>query len=100
MLHVLDDWSNLLESKGQIDVTYRDLEKAFDKVPHQRLLSKLHSYGINDVLIKWIESFLCSRMQRVRLTAACQIVNRSLVASHKEVCWDLFYLLFSLMTFL
>jgi len=67
LLKVSDDWTKLLENRGQIDIIYTDLEKAFDKVPHQRLLSKLQSYGINTVLISWIKSFLCSRVQRVKI---------------------------------
>jgi len=31
-----------LEKRGQIDAIYSDFEKAFDKVPHKRLISKLH----------------------------------------------------------
>jgi hypothetical protein len=69
LLQVFDDWSSLLEKKGQIDVIYTDLEKAFDKVPHQRLLSKLHSYGLNVTLITWIDSFLCHRLQRVKINS-------------------------------
>jgi hypothetical protein len=69
LLQVFDDWSGLLENKGQIDVIYTDLEKAFDKVPHKRLLSKLFSYGINANLIKWIESFLCYRFQRIKINS-------------------------------
>ena len=45
---------------------YTDFEKAFDKVPHMRLLSKLYSYGINEELINWI-SFLVNRSQQVRI---------------------------------
>lgn len=41
LLTVLDDWTKILEEGGQIDVIYTDLEKAFDKVPHHRLLMKL-----------------------------------------------------------
>jgi len=69
LLKVSDDWTNLLENKGQIDVIYTDFEKAFDKVPHQRLLSKLYSYGINSSLIAWIKSFLCSRVQCVKINS-------------------------------
>jgi len=36
---MLDDWTEELEAGGQIDVIYTDYEKAFDKVPHRRLLN-------------------------------------------------------------
>jgi len=42
-----------------------DFEKAFDKVPHRRLISKLHSYGINSKIISWITDFLDNRQFRV-----------------------------------
>jgi len=57
LLSMLDDWTELLESGGRIDGIYTDLEKAFDKVPHRRLISKLHSYQVNNEIILWIESF-------------------------------------------
>jgi hypothetical protein len=43
LLEILDDWSKALESDGQINVVYTDFEKAFDKVLHKSLISKLHS---------------------------------------------------------
>ena len=42
----------MLEDGGQIDVIYTDFEKAFDRVPHKRLISKLYSYNINEDIIK------------------------------------------------
>jgi len=59
LLHVLDTWVKNLEEDGQIDVTYTDFAKAFDKVPHCRLISKLCSYGVIDQLILWIKDFYC-----------------------------------------
>jgi len=41
MLHMLDKWTEYLENGGQIDAVCSDFKKAFDKVPHTRLLSKL-----------------------------------------------------------
>ena len=41
LLNLLDKWTKYLENGGQIDVIYTDFEKAFDKVPHRRLLYKL-----------------------------------------------------------
>jgi len=67
LLQVLDTWTECLEQGGQIDVIYTDLQKAFDKIPHKRLISKLHSYGIHKSLIGWIECFLANRKQRVRV---------------------------------
>jgi len=43
-----------------VDVIYTDFEKAFDKVPHKRLLSKLHSYGV----LAWVKEFLINRQQK------------------------------------
>ena len=67
LLKVTDEWVNIIEDGGQVDVIYTDFEKAFDRVPHKRLLSKLYSYGIHDTIIKWIENFLSNRSQRVRV---------------------------------
>ena len=46
---------------------FMDFTKAFDSVPHERLLLKLHAYGIRDPLLSWIRSFLTNRQQRVVL---------------------------------
>ena len=40
---------------------YMDFEKAFDKVPHRRLISKLYSYRINKKTITWISDFLIKK---------------------------------------
>ena len=53
-----------------IDVIYLDFQKAFDKVPHQRLLLKIKAMGIDGDLYKWIETWLVGRQQRVVLNGA------------------------------
>jgi len=64
-------WTESLESSGgQIGVIYTKLEKAFDKVPHKRLISILYSYKINPGVIKWIESFLTNRDKWLDLMAS------------------------------
>ena len=70
LLHMLDDWTECLEKGGQIDAVYTDFEKAFDKVPHQRLISKLHSYKIHDVIIAWIVDFLKARKFRLKVNGS------------------------------
>ena len=44
-----------------------DFKKAFDLVPHVRLLTKLQAYGISGKLLEWIRAFLTDCMQRIVL---------------------------------
>ena len=48
-----------------VDVIYLDFQKAFDKVPHRRLLRKVRALGIDGPAANWIESWLGNRRQRV-----------------------------------
>ena len=54
-------------SQKQTDVIIMDFAKAFDKVPHRRLLYKLGYYGIRGSTHKWISSWLSERSQKVVL---------------------------------
>lgn len=54
-------------SGGQVDVIYTDFSKAFDKVSHNVLLSKLHSHGVSGMLLKWFGSYLKGRKFRVQI---------------------------------
>lgn len=54
------------ERDGWADCVYLDLKKAFDKVPHGRLLKKLEKIGgIQGSILKWMEDFLVGREMRV-----------------------------------
>ncbi len=63
----MDFLTNALAQKKWVDLLFLDFEKAFDKVPHRRLLLKLKAYGLSGILLKWIEAFLRGRKQRVVL---------------------------------
>ena len=54
-----------LEEKKQVDMIVLDFSKAFDKVPHHRLMMKLWNYGVQGSTHAWIKSFLLGRTQRV-----------------------------------
>ncbi|PFX15492.1 putative RNA-directed DNA polymerase from transposon BS [Stylophora pistillata] len=54
-----------LDHGDQMDMIILDFSKAFDKVPHQRLISKLQFYGIQGSTLTWIKSWLTSRSQSV-----------------------------------
>ena len=61
-LQVVTKW---LHESSPVDIIYLDFQKAFDKVPHQRLLLKLKSHGMGEGIIRWIEKWLTDRRQRV-----------------------------------
>ena len=65
LLATLQDLLSLRDKKIQIDVAVLDFSKAFDTVPHDRLIGKLKFYGINGQIVNWISSFLKNREQRV-----------------------------------
>ena len=50
------------------DVLLIDFSKAFDSVPHQRLLLKFNYYGITGNSVSWIENFLLYRTQYVQVS--------------------------------
>lgn len=67
ILHVIDEWTRIVDEGGEADVIYMDFQKAFDKVPHQWLLNKQTSYGIAGDIYQWIASFLTGSKQRVHI---------------------------------
>ena len=46
-----------------VDSIYLDFSKAFDTVPHRRMLGKLDAYGIRGNSFSWIKGFLYDRTQ-------------------------------------
>lgn len=70
LLKVLHDVGSALDSGREIDLIYLDFAKAFDSVPHKKLIGKLQSYGISGSLLRWFENYLCDRKQRVVVEGA------------------------------
>ena len=60
-----EDLCRSLDRGKQQDLLILDFSKAFDTVPHQRLLYKLSHYGINGTTLTWIRNWLIDRSQRV-----------------------------------
>ena len=65
MLCFLEEITKWIDVGSPVDIIYLDFQKAFDKVPHQRLLLKLKAHGIGDSITDWIEQWLTDRKQRV-----------------------------------
>ena len=59
------DLLEAFDNDTQSDVLVLDFNKAFDTVPHRKLLSKLEAYGIHGPILHWIENFLMQRKMSV-----------------------------------
>ena len=65
LLHLLNTLTKVFDKGGEVDVVYMNFQKAFDSIPHERMMAKLEGYGVRDPILSWVRSFLCSRRQRV-----------------------------------
>ena len=65
LIQTMYDLTTSSNKKVQTDAIILDFSKAFDTVPHNRLILKLSHMGINTQMITWITAFLKDRRQRV-----------------------------------
>ena len=78
LLEVLNIWTEALSHGLPVDIIYLDYEKAFDKVPHTRLINQLSKYGIKGNVLKWIQDYLHNRTQRVRVNGQFSTTSKVL----------------------
>ena len=65
LLLATHQWHTTLESHKQVACVFFDLRKAFDSVPHQALLNKLHNLQVPGTLLLWLFNYLSNRHQWV-----------------------------------
>nr|VZI22332.1 unnamed protein product [Spirometra erinaceieuropaei] len=68
LLYCLEHWTRAVDRGDMMHVIYIDFKKAFDSVPHHRLLYKLSRAGVRGKLLMWIRSFLVGRSQAVHVS--------------------------------
>jgi hypothetical protein len=75
--------SDTVETRGQIDVVYLDISKAFDLMNHQQLATAMRDVGLPTHWIHWTLSYLSNRSYRVKAgqsLSASQILPTSGIA--------------------
>ena len=71
LLEFLETVTKHFDAGDPMDIIYLDFSKAFDKVPHQRLLRKMEALGVQGKLKDWVAAWLSNRKQRTVLNGAC-----------------------------
>ena len=62
-----EDVTMKMDMGEPVDVVYLDIQKAFDKVPHRRLMGKTRAHAIGGGVLTWIKNWLVDRKQRVAI---------------------------------
>ncbi|KAF7236281.1 Granulocyte colony-stimulating factor receptor [Varanus komodoensis] len=68
LVEFYDKVSRWLDGGDAVDVVYLDFSKAFAKVPHDTLVEKLRSFGIDQSTVWWIRAWMTDRKQRVTIS--------------------------------
>ena len=94
ILHSIDTINEYLAEGNCTDIFYFDFKKAFDSVPHNRLLTKLSAYGIPEKMVNIIRDFLSNRNMVVKVgdsySAICKVVSGVPQGSVLGPCYFLF----------
>ena len=66
LVECVNDWTIQISKNNQVDIAYLDFAKAFASVVHMKLFFKLKAYGVDSLLLNWIQSLSTDHDQRVR----------------------------------
>jgi hypothetical protein len=67
LLVFIDEISRNLDAGVSTNAVYLDIAKAFDKIPHDRLIARLMEVGVDDSIVNWVKVFLTERKQYVMI---------------------------------
>ncbi len=65
LLQTLNDITRAVDEKEAVDVAYADVSKAFDRLPHSKILESFEAYRIEGTLLLWLKAFISNRTQCV-----------------------------------
>ena len=67
MIRLIENWKSALDKNLFTGAVLMDLSKAFDCIPHDLLIAKLHAYGLSFDTVTFLNSYLKDRKQNVRI---------------------------------
>ena len=92
------DWLQQLEAGNEIGAIFFDFKKAFDRVPHQLLMSKLMGLGLDPYILTWLHNYLVNRRQSIIVNGTTSESSRAFQESLSAQFWVLSCFSSTLMT--
>jgi retron-type reverse transcriptase len=68
LLVMIEMWKKALDEHQVAGAVLTDLSKAFDCIPHNLLIAKLHAYGFGKSALRFIKDYLTGRTQRTKVS--------------------------------
>ena len=84
LMNTTTDWANTLDSKGQTDIIFLDISKAFDKMSNRLIISKFHYYGIRNQTLCWIGAFFLT-LSKLQLLMVFSPAMLKVLECHKDL---------------
>ena len=69
LMHMLENWKNMLDKGGYVCAMFTDLSKTFDTIHHDLMIAKLGAYGFSQDALQYMRSYLTNRQQRIRVNS-------------------------------
>ena len=69
-MRLIEDWKASLDNKKLVGTVLMDLSKAFECIPHDLLIAKLHAYGLTTEALTFLYSYLKRRQHGVKINDA------------------------------
>ena len=81
LLFTTQEWLKFLDRKQEVICTicvYFDYKKAFDHVPHRKLMDRLSKVGFHPLILSWLSSYLSNRQQFVSVNGESSQPNNKI----------------------
>ena len=83
LVRLIENWKKALDEKILVGTVLMDLSKAFDCIPHDLLIAKLHAYGFSQKTVASIYLYLKRRKQKVKVNIFLSYFLRCYQGYHK-----------------
>ena len=80
LLSCYDDWAKSRNNRKPTDIAFLDFSKAFDSVPHERLLFNVERHGIDGSALQWFRNFLTGWCN----ASSCVVLARPALQFYQE----------------